>query len=295
MKRKAFTLVELLVVIGIIALLISILLPTLNRVRVQAATLKCASQMRDVTLAVMMYANDNKGYLPPYRPAQATGSLGVPTAADAFTRLYTVAATTNVNNADLDDNDPGALLGRLRRTNYLKTARVFGCPSTEGALRDVPIGPRKFYYYQLNPHVYTDAAKTQTFPWWRRLPNYGRANGGETFMTSGGGTSTFTYKTWRRAILVDPLYTDTSPTSVRYLGHSSGNKRSFNVAYPDGSVTSYTASKFASGTVTTWPQFLELSNAIQAAIDGDDIVWTDTTTWKGKQYGAIPIEPPGRN
>lgn len=62
---KGFTLVELLVVIGIIALLISILLPSLNKAREAATTLQCAAQMRNLTNAVFMYAGDNKGSLPP--------------------------------------------------------------------------------------------------------------------------------------------------------------------------------------------------------------------------------------
>src|SRR5215468_9450891 len=62
--RSAFTLVELLVVIGIIAVLISILLPTLGRVRRQANTLKCASNMRQLSLAMLMYIQDNKGRFP---------------------------------------------------------------------------------------------------------------------------------------------------------------------------------------------------------------------------------------
>src|SRR5688500_7879807 len=64
MRRKAFTLVELLVVIGIIALLISILLPSLNRARENANWLKCLSNLRQCGQAFMMYCNNNKGRFP---------------------------------------------------------------------------------------------------------------------------------------------------------------------------------------------------------------------------------------
>ncbi len=62
--RRAFTLVELLVVIGIIALLISILLPALSRAKEAAARTACLSNHKQILTAVHMYAGDNKGFLP---------------------------------------------------------------------------------------------------------------------------------------------------------------------------------------------------------------------------------------
>jgi len=65
MKHRAFTLVELLVCIGIVALLIGILLPTLQRAREAGKTVKCLSNLRQMTVAAQAYVNEFYGFYPP--------------------------------------------------------------------------------------------------------------------------------------------------------------------------------------------------------------------------------------
>ena len=81
---KAFTLVELLVVIGIISLLISVLLPALNRARQQANLLECQSNLHTMGQLFQIYVSDNNGYTP-----AVWNDINYTTFADTLTLLTT--------------------------------------------------------------------------------------------------------------------------------------------------------------------------------------------------------------
>lgn len=112
---RGFTLVELLVVIGIIALLISILLPALSKAKTAAAGAACASNLRQIGMALSLYATDNKGFLP--RPA----SRGMGWKYDDWIFWRTAAAATTPLSDDLNRSPIAKYLG-IVVTGAAKTA-----------------------------------------------------------------------------------------------------------------------------------------------------------------------------
>jgi prepilin-type N-terminal cleavage/methylation domain-containing protein len=113
-KRGAFTLVELLVVIGIIAVLIGVLLPALQKARRSAATVQCSSNMKQIATAMLMYINANKGKFPPGQVDPQTGG-GYPNGLwwpnelvrNKFIQAPSVydAPNSNINNKKFSSNN----------------------------------------------------------------------------------------------------------------------------------------------------------------------------------------------
>src|SRR5689334_20570899 len=76
MRQSAFTLVELMVVIGIISALVAILLPALRVARDRATSLKCLNTLRQIGLASLMYSNESRGKVPWFSSTGGPGTGG---------------------------------------------------------------------------------------------------------------------------------------------------------------------------------------------------------------------------
>jgi prepilin-type N-terminal cleavage/methylation domain-containing protein len=161
-SQGGFTLVELLVVIGIIAVLISILMPSLSKARRQSETVQCESNLRQVGLALLMYADQSGGFLFPPSMGWDTSNVYYQNKGDDG--LYSPTLYNGQTNLVLN---PAHQPYWSQYTYNTWTTVVFGVPNP----------PSKMWTYQYlwNPPIMTCPTDITDPP----------ANGGHTYILNG--------------------------------------------------------------------------------------------------------------
>ena len=217
--RRGFSLVELLVVIGIIAVLVGILIPTLGRVQKQANLLKCAAQMQQIGAATLAYAAENRGWLPTrFNPAVN----------------YEYTHTYRVWDTGPNPNVPYGL-GLLFAGKHLGNGKILYCPevreggwTSDGYTWPFMSEQSQNYYtsYMYQPH-HTDPTVTPVDVQFKKLDQMRKplpANAGPTSFQG-----------------LPPVLAIENIQNIRWTAHVDPSNRgapAFNTLFPDGHVAS---------------------------------------------------------
>ena len=147
-RRRGLTYVEVLVIIGLIAIAVAFLLPSMQRTNCGGNRVKCASNLRQIGQAILLYSNDNKGAYP--RALYASGPSVIPT-------WGTPAPAPN---------DVSAAMFLLLRTQDI-TPEVFTCPSSNTEKWDFGGGSNT----ALNHFNWTDVKKNLSYSYQNVYPD----------------------------------------------------------------------------------------------------------------------------
>lgn len=234
-NANAFTLVELLVVIGIIAVLIAMLMPALVKARNSAMIVVCASNLRQLGIAETMYANENNDYFTPRRSSTVQ-------AGDFW---WTTQSFTITLSPYLGD----------KKASTVSVGKVFDCPSftsynpNQNGVNAYGLNERILGNWQSSTNTYTGFTKWQyrrrSVPHPTKFLLMGEKNDLSDVVRSSGP--------------VAPLPTDVSTSGGQMTGYrmSHGGQRS-NVLFVDGHVE----------TLVGWHVVVSVDPKLQYAPDG---------------------------
>jgi prepilin-type N-terminal cleavage/methylation domain-containing protein len=222
-RRGAFTLIELLTVIAIIGILAAIIVPTVGRVRESAKTSQCGSNLRQIAMALMLYANDNKDRLPPAKDADG---IQWSKAIDTYLPQRGTSATAPEN-------------------------KVFVCPSADYAGEDNDTLSRT--YAGTDAIRGTTASGTKNNTSVQKLGNIPERSRtpilAEAKQPASGGKSGPSIITWAMA---SSDFAQANPGQTTSLDHRHSSKNLFNLAFADASVRPHKPADAAALTQDLW-------------------------------------------
>jgi prepilin-type N-terminal cleavage/methylation domain-containing protein/prepilin-type processing-associated H-X9-DG protein len=255
---RAFTLVELLVVIGIIALLIGILMPALSRARSSARSVKCLSNLKQVGTALVLYNGANRGYnVPSYNMTHGATSLASTDIADGWACIldrdrYTVAPENTDSSvfvcpdAVADNNSPlGSVLWPTKKPGGADSFAVTN--AAQGFEKLIRVG---YWINAENPIGRSDYPTTNRI-YYTSSPGYRPTAGPAAGVTMGLQKITKIKLSSRTIVLADGIYAGrqgdvrVADAKVRIgYRHEYGGEPACNVAYADGHAEPLTSDKF---------------------------------------------------